>query len=215
VRVSHHPLCARLARQITAFPQLRARFGLPFPVCDLGNAGTVIALMAFARHKGVNLSVLGIGVDFLQVRRAPTPGSPPWAVRSCRMHWDGSFACSQDAVGPLDAAHVLRERGPPSALFCPSPLPHPPMQVVSVFSSFGFQWPVQLNKLFAASSMSTFNEQLMAPECSIGSWSFELKCVRVRTGAPPCKDLVWLWMATSSVPLLLPRVRGWRCTDGT
>jgi hypothetical protein len=30
-------------------------------------AGTVIALMAFARHKGVNLSVLGIGVDFLQV----------------------------------------------------------------------------------------------------------------------------------------------------
>ncbi len=46
-----------------------------------------------------------------------------------------------------------------------------------MFSSFGFQWPVQLTKLFAASSMSTFNEQLMAPECSIGSWSFELKCV--------------------------------------
>jgi hypothetical protein len=56
---------------------------------------------------------------------------------------------------------------------------HPvaPVQVVSVFSSFGFQWPVQLTKLFAASSMSTFNEQLMAPECSIGAWSFELKCV--------------------------------------
>jgi hypothetical protein len=34
-------------------------------------AGTVIALMAFARHKGVNLSVLGIGVDFLQVRYGP------------------------------------------------------------------------------------------------------------------------------------------------
>jgi hypothetical protein len=34
-------------------------------------AGTVIALMAYARHKGVNLSVLGIGVDFLQVRYAP------------------------------------------------------------------------------------------------------------------------------------------------
>jgi hypothetical protein len=51
------------------------------------------------------------------------------------------------------------------------------VQVVSVFSSFGFQWPVQLTTLFAASSMSTFNEQLMAPECSVGSWSFELKSV--------------------------------------
>ncbi len=48
-------------------------------------------------------------------------------------------------------------------------------QVVSLFSSFGFEWPVQLNSLFAASSMSTFNDQLIAPECSIGSWSFELK----------------------------------------
>jgi hypothetical protein len=57
------------------------------------------------------------------------------------------------------------------------------VQVVSVFSSFGFQWPVQLTKLFAASSMSTFNEQLMAPECSIGAWSFELKSVRA-CGAP-------------------------------
>jgi hypothetical protein len=44
-----------------------------------------------------------------------------------------------------------------------------------VFASFGFEWPVQLNKLFAASSMSSFNEQLMAPECSLGSWSFERK----------------------------------------
>ncbi len=50
-----------------------------------------------------------------------------------------------------------------------------------MFSSFGFQWPVQLTKLFAASSMSTFNEQLMAPECSFGAWSFELKCVLGRT----------------------------------
>ncbi len=46
-----------------------------------------------------------------------------------------------------------------------------------MFSSFGFKWPVQLTKLFAASSMSSFNDQLMAPECSIGTWSFELKCV--------------------------------------
>ncbi len=107
MRVPHHPLSMCLACNIARFSHFRSLAhlhvaGLPFPVRDLGNVGTVIALMAFARHKGVNLSVLGIGVDFLQVRRAPTPGSPPWAVRSCRMHWDGSFACSQDAVGPLD-----------------------------------------------------------------------------------------------------------------
>jgi hypothetical protein len=43
----------------------------PTPCMVLDAAGTVIALMAFARHKGVNLSVLGIGVDFLQVRCVP------------------------------------------------------------------------------------------------------------------------------------------------
>jgi hypothetical protein len=52
-----------------------------------------------------------------------------------------------------------------------------PFQLVSVFSSFGFKWPVQLTKLFSAASMSSFNDQLMAPECSIGTWSFEMKCV--------------------------------------
>ena len=30
-------------------------------------AAAVIALMAYARYRGVNLSALGIGVDFLQV----------------------------------------------------------------------------------------------------------------------------------------------------
>ncbi len=30
-------------------------------------AAVVVAVLGFARHKGVNLSVLGIGVDFLQV----------------------------------------------------------------------------------------------------------------------------------------------------
>ncbi len=51
------------------------------------------------------------------------------------------------------------------------------MQVVSVFTSFGFKWPVQLTKLFDAASMSSFNEQLMAPECSIGAWGFRTKSV--------------------------------------
>jgi hypothetical protein len=47
---------------------------LSVPCVILGAAGTVIALMAFARHKGVNLSVLGIGVDFLQVGCVPRRG---------------------------------------------------------------------------------------------------------------------------------------------
>ncbi len=65
-------------------------------VCACGSwrpfaAGTVIVLLAFARFKGVNLSVLGIGVDFLQVGfcgrcevvcRAPAGGAPPMPPRS-------------------------------------------------------------------------------------------------------------------------------------
>jgi hypothetical protein len=102
--------------------------------------------MGFARHKGVNLSVLGIGVDFLQVCLTSQGGPSPNAV----------FSPSR-CYRRLDS-HVSA-----------------PPQVVSVFSSFGFKWPVQLSKLFAAASMSSFNDQLMAPECSIGTWSFEMK----------------------------------------
>ena len=49
------------------------------------------------------------------------------------------------------------------------------LQVVSMFSSFGFKWPVQLTKLFNAASLSSFNEQLMAPECSVGTWGFKTR----------------------------------------
>ncbi len=35
------------------------------------------------------------------------------------------------------------------------------LQVVSLFSSFGFQWPVQMTVLFKAASASTVNEQLV------------------------------------------------------
>jgi hypothetical protein len=76
-------------------------------------AAGVVALLVFARRFGINLSALGIGVDFLQV--------------------------------------------------------------VSLFSSFGFNWPVQLTGLFNAASISSFNNQLLAPECSIGSFSFATK----------------------------------------
>jgi hypothetical protein len=77
--------------------------------------------------------------------------------------------------------HLLAHHLPQVLPYHP-PAPSPSLnQVVSVFSSFGFKWPVQLTKLFAASSMTSFNDQLMAPECSIGTWSFEMKYA-----PPPC-----------------------------
>ena len=78
-------------------------------------AVAAIALLISARRLGVNMSALGIGVDFLQI--------------------------------------------------------------VSMFTAFGFQWPVELTSLFKVASTSTVNEQLMAPECSISSWGFEMKFV--------------------------------------
>ena len=45
------------------------------------------------------------------------------------------------------------------------------------FSSFGFKWPTILSKMYNIASMSSFNEQFLAPECSVGGWSFQLKYV--------------------------------------
>ena len=91
----------------------------------LARTAAVLALLGIARWKGVNLSALGIGVDFLQV--------------------------------------------------------------VSLFSSFGFAWPPQLTALFAASSAASFNDQLVAPECSIGTWSFSRKYDLFGRGASACR----------------------------
>ncbi len=74
-----------------------------------------IMLLVWARRAGVNMSALGIGVDFLQI--------------------------------------------------------------VSMFTAFGFTWPSELTSLFKVASTSTFNEQLMAPECSLSGWGFQMKCV--------------------------------------
>ena len=41
------------------------------------------------------------------------------------------------------------------------------LQVVSVFTSFGFEWPAQLSGIFVVASSSTLNDQLLAPECSV------------------------------------------------
>jgi hypothetical protein len=113
-----------------------------------------VGLLVFAKRMGVNLSAIGIGVDFLQV--------------------------------------------------------------VSLFSSFGFRWPIQLRSLFNASSVSSFNEQLFAPECSVGTWSFKSKYVAVlvhhAAAAPvsvkPLHNPLWLscrcrWYLTQSIPLFL------------
>lgn len=72
-----------------------------------------VVLAAIAHRKRVNMSALGIGVDFLQI--------------------------------------------------------------MSIFTNFGFQWPVSLKALFQYSSLSTFNDQMMAPECTVTSWNFENK----------------------------------------
>ena len=45
----------------------------------------------------------------------------------------------------------------------------------SSFTSFGFSWPPLLSKMYNVASMSSFNEQFLAPECSIGVWGFKLK----------------------------------------
>jgi hypothetical protein len=90
---------------------VRARASPALAACACPVA--IIILLVLARKYGINLSALGIGVDFLQV--------------------------------------------------------------VSLFSSFGFTWPPALTVLFNASSTSSFNDQLLAPECSVGSWSFTSK----------------------------------------
>ena len=46
------------------------------------------------------------------------------------------------------------------------------LQVVSLFSSFGFAWPEELTSLFKAASASTVNEQLVG-----GPWT-PLVCFR-------------------------------------
>ena len=48
-------------------------------------------------------------------------------------------------------------------------------QIMSIFTSFNFKWPVSLVKLFNIASAATYNEQLMAPECSVSVWSFAFK----------------------------------------
>ncbi len=63
------------------------------------------------------------------------------------------------------------------------------LQVLSILTSFGFKWPMILSNVFASASSVSFNEQLVAPECSIGTVPFDKKCVRTASrcvGLSPC-----------------------------
>jgi hypothetical protein len=65
----------------------------------------------------------------------------------------------------------------------PAQLTHTPHTHMSIttpvhqpsFTSFGFTWPPMLLKMYNVASMTSFNEQLLAPECSIGGWGFKVK----------------------------------------
>ncbi len=100
-------------------------------------AVVILMVLVYAWRKGVSLSALGIGMDFLQV--------------------------------------------------------------VSLFTSFGFEWPSQLTSLFNAFSFSSFNDQLLAPECSVGTWSFRRKCVYPLCRRP-CPWLAWVVAAPPPPP---------------
>ena len=97
-------LCARFHAFLShCLDQVDALILVPMLWSSLSSWRTVVivGLVLFARKKNVNLSALGLGVDFLQV--------------------------------------------------------------VSIFSAFGFTWPIQLSSLFTVASASTFNFQIVAP----------------------------------------------------
>ncbi len=51
---------------------------------------------------------------------------------------------------------------------------------MSIFTSFNFKWPPSLVRLFDITSAAIYNDQLMAPECSVSAWSFQLKWYMVQ-----------------------------------
>jgi hypothetical protein len=54
------------------------------------------------------------------------------------------------------------------------------LQVVSIFTAFGFKWPAELNGVFTAASTASLNDQLLAPECSVSGWSLTRKWFAVQ-----------------------------------
>jgi hypothetical protein len=92
---------------------------------------------------------------------------------------------------------------------CPSSFPTPYHSAYlgeDSFSSFGFQWPSELRSLFDVASASTGNEQLLAPECSVGSFGFSQKCACVSACARTCGPMRCVTVEGDHEPLCLRRV---------
>jgi hypothetical protein len=77
------------------------------------------------------------------------------------------------------------------------------LQIVSIFTSFGFLWPNELNDLFNAASVASLNDQLLAPECTVHSWSVQRKwfavqvlpgCFIVLLAALVTMNACWKWL---------------------
>jgi hypothetical protein len=252
----------------------------------LSLAGVLISLMAYARLKGVNLSALGIGVDFLQVVSIFT--SFGFTVRadrrsrlglrernSCIAHYHSNMhtpqpharvqtrtrACKElycrSATRPQNnTAHASAHARMHTPMHmhshtraCTCTLPRTPTrtnhypqvfvlslrvhafirsvgtdlprQLTCCESSFRLcalcvQWPSELVSLFNVASMSSFNEQFLAPECSIGGWGFAPKydkfecCHLCPSLQHPCLILLYFanqlpvcrWYMMQAVPLV-------------
>ena len=152
-------------------------------------------MLIYARKKGVNMSALGIGVDFLQVGTGPSvvllavctahrgvclhafsAASAMYACSSVSRRGHYGFplcsACACDRIFAVDCCCALRfskVRCSGWALRMRSRLAQCSslvsacltcLQIVSIFSSFGFEWPPQLTAIFSAASSSSFNQQV-------------------------------------------------------
>jgi hypothetical protein len=85
-------------------------------------------------------------------------------------------------------------------------------QLLSILSSFGFQWPVQLKSMFNILSFASFNDQMVAPECSVATWGFKQKWylsqalpVILALALGVCYLVAHTWVRACPVNKLLPR----------
>jgi hypothetical protein len=88
------------------------------------------------------------------------------------------------------------------------------MQIISIFTSFGFKWPIELVGVFTAASSASMNDQLLAPECSVQGWSLQRKWLVVQL-LPGCfiLMLVLLIAANWCAKLLSRLLQGKRKTS--
>ena len=122
----------------------------------VGGVLLLLVLIVYGKRKRVNISALSIGVDFLYETKFR------YAILAFRV----SVPSGHEATAMVHW-HII----PRPLLFSCSLC----RQIVSIFTSFGFKWPIGLRSIFTASSAASFNDQLLAPECSVQGWNFESK----------------------------------------